>query len=302
MSQTPLPAAIPALVKGHASGADFLLHLDRDGSNELDAAQIARLTDRHTGFGSSGLLRAVPTALADPATASRAEWFMDSRGPDGAPLEFDGNDIRLFVAYLQYSGILDLADGGSTEVATRCGVRTVRREGADYAVDMGTWQYPGGEDALADGFDVSVIAPGLTEQRPGLRVRFGGEHVVVALQDEDTLIQLGMTEQPQVDPVSAVPAMFDFVVPLGERENLDSAGTARVGVIRMRGRSTREEVRSSGTGACAAAVAVREWFGDGAPQDWHVQTPGGRLRVHTGVERVECAGPVELIGSLTVLP
>lgn len=305
MSQTPLPANVPAFVKAHATGVDFLLHLDRDGTSELPTAQIARMTDRSTGPGATGLIRAVPTALIDPQSAARAEWFMDSRGPDGAPLDVDGDDLRVFVAFLRHAGVLDLPDRAETAVATRSGVFTVRREGQEYAVDMGPWTFPGGEDALADGFDLSVIADGLTEQRPGLRVGLRGEHVVVALQDEETLAGLSMTGPAQVDPPLEGPAMLEFVLPLGEQEGgePDAAGVpVRTGVIRMRARSGPSERRSSGTGACAAAVAVREWFGDGAAQTWQVHTPGGRLRVRMTEGHAELAGPAQLIGTFTVLP
>src|SRR5699024_11105334 len=178
-----------------------------------------------------------------------AEWFMDSRGPDGSPLDVDGDDLRVLVALLQHAGVLDLPDRAETAVATRSGVFTVRREGQEYAVDMGPWTFPGGDDALADGFDLSVIAEGLTEQRPGLRVNLRGEHVVVALQDEETLAGLSMTGPAQVDPPLEGAAMLEFVLPLGEQEGAetDAAGApVRTGVIRMRARSGPAGRRRSG--------------------------------------------------------
>src|SRR5699024_2343589 len=105
-------------------------------------------------------------------------------GPDGSPLDVDGDDLRVFVAFLQHAGVLDLPDRAETAVATRSGVFTVRREGQEYAVDMGPWAFPGGDDALADGFDLSVIAEGLTGQRPGLRGNRSGGPAVGALQGE----------------------------------------------------------------------------------------------------------------------
>jgi diaminopimelate epimerase len=57
------------------------------------------------------------------------------------------------------------------------------------------------------------------------------------------------------------------------------------------------ETRSCGTGACAAALAVRLWAGDGAPDTWRVLVPGGELRVRAlPGGRVELRGPARLVG------
>src|SRR5699024_2282298 len=107
----------------------------------------------------------------------------------------------------------------------------------------------GGGDGRADGGAVRGIAGALTAQGPGLRVNLRGEHVVVALQDEETLAGLSMTGPAQVDPPLEGAAMLEFVLPLGEREGAetDAAGApVRTGVIRMRARSGPAERRSSG--------------------------------------------------------
>lgn len=297
MSSSELPTFIPALIKGHASGADYLLYTDRDGSWEPSGEQTARLLDRNVGLGGSALLRAVPARLM--GCDSTAEWFMDARGPDGTRLAADGDDLRVFAAYLQHTDLLTIPEDGSLAVATHTGVRHVRRDGTDFTVDMGGWSFPGGEDALADGFDVSVIAEGLTDQRPGLRVTLAAEHVVVALQDQETLDLVGVDAAADVDPRPQAPVQIEFVVPLGEQE---TAQSAREGLIRMRARGSNEQRHPRGESACAAAIAVREWFGDGAPRRWRVQTPGGSVDVLTGTDRVELCGPVELVGTVTLLP
>ena len=56
------------------------------------------------------------------------------------------------------------------------------------------------------------------------------------------------------------------------------------------------ETRSCGTGACAAALAVRTWAGAGAPDVWLVDVPGGTLRV-----RVLSGGTVELAGTAALV-
>ena len=296
-----LPTALPTLTKGHGTGNDFLLYTDTEGTAELGPEAVVAIAHRHTGFGADGVIRAVPAALVDPGAAEQgAEWFMDYRNADGSVAEMCGNGIRVFAAYLRRSGLLDLADGAVTRIATRAGVLGVRREGEEYAVDMGTWRATGGEQALASGFDASVVTRGLDEQRPGLRLELPNPHTVVALQDEATLAELDLTSPPGVDPQPEHGTNVEFVVPLGEAEATEDGG--RIGVLRMRVHERGVgETLSCGTGACAAALAVRAWFGAGAPDHWQVHVPGGRLRVRVDGDRVELAGPAELVGTITPL-
>ena len=64
----------------------------------------------------------------------------------------------------------------------------------------------------------------------------------------------------------------ELVVPLGEHEAPDGS---LVGRVRMRVHERGVgETRSCGTGACAAALAVRTWAGAGAPDVWLVDVPG----------------------------
>ena len=59
------------------------------------------------------------------------------------------------------------------------------------------------------------------------------------------------------------------------------------------------ETLSCGTGAVAAALAVRYWAGSAAPNDWRVQVPGGvvGVRMFDGPdgEHVALSGPAELV-------
>jgi diaminopimelate epimerase len=160
---------------------------------------------------------------------------------------------------------------------------------------------------LADGYEVDlgpfVVAPGeamvsarrLEVARPGLAVGVGNPHVVVALADEDELDAIDLSEAPQVTPVPPDGANVEFVVP---EEPLVAEG---VGRIRMRVHERGSgETLSCGTGAAAAALATREWAGDGAPDVWRVEVPGGVVGVRVADGHVFLSGPAELVyeGSL----
>ena len=287
------------LTKGHATENDFVLLADPDGTLELDAATIAAVCDRRAGIGADGLVRAVRTAsLTDPTVpeAQQAEWFMDYRNADGSRAEMCGNAIRLLVAYLVDEELLDTPEGEPVAIATRGGVRTVWRSGGEYTVDMGAWHLPGGDAAARRAFDVAVQAVGLEGTRAGLRVDLPNPHVVVALPDTDELDGADLGPRVAVDPPQET--NVELVVPLGET----TVDGERAGRVRMRVQERGVgETRSCGTGACAAAVALRTWGGPEAPRLWRVHVPGGELGVRlTDDGRALLTGPATLVARVAL--
>ena len=130
--------------------------------------------------------------------------------------------------------------------------------------------------------------------RPALRVDVGNPHVVLALADADELAGADLTRAPEVRPEPRGGTNVELVVPLGEEQADD--GTV-VGRVRMRVHERGAgETRSCGTGACAAALAVRTWAGAGALDVWFVDVPGGTVRVRVLASgHVELAGPAALV-------
>ena len=291
--------------KGHGTENDFVLLDDRTGVLDLTPALVRALTDRRAGIGGDGVIRVAPTAslpegaailASDPA----AVWFMDYRNGDGSVAEMCGNGVRVFAAYLERLGLAVVPgsaadDGAGLAIGTRAGVRSVRREpNGWYAVDMGPWHLTGGVEAALAGTDVAVAVAGLTAVRPALRVDVGNPHVVLALADADELAGADLTRAPEVRPEPRGGTNVELVVPLGEEQADD--GTV-VGRVRMRVHERGAgETRSCGTGACAAALAVRTWAGAGALDVWFVDVPGGTVRVRVLASgHVELAGPAALV-------
>jgi diaminopimelate epimerase len=122
---------------------------------------------------------------------------------------------------------------------------------------------------------------------------------VLALQDETELAAADLARAPQVTPVPSNGVNVELVVPLAEDRAPD--GTL-VGRLRMRVHERGVgETRSCGTGACAAALAVRTWAGPGAPDVWLVEVPGGTVRVSVLPSgNVELAGPAVLVATADV--
>ncbi|MFC5501378.1 diaminopimelate epimerase [Lysinimonas soli] len=277
--------------KGHGTGNDFVLFSDPDGAIELDADDIAGIADRHFGVGADGVIRAVRSARL-PAGAdalaedAAAEWFMDYHNADGSPAEMCGNGIRVYGSYLIENGLIELAEGESVAIGTRGGVRRLTRTAEGFEVDLGPF-------VVLDG-DVTVSARHLEVARPGLPVGVGNPHVVVALADDAELDAIDLSEAPGVSPAPPDGANVEFVVP-ADPLVLDGVGRIR---MRVHERGSGETL-SCGTGAAAAALAIRHWAGANAPDAWRVEVPGGVLGVRVLAtpegDHVALSGPAELV-------
>jgi len=283
-----------AFTKGHGTGNDFVIVEDPDGALDLVAAQVAALCDRHFGVGADGILRVVRSRAARDAAADAgadyAEWFMDYRNADGSFAEMCGNGIRVFARYLLDRGLATMPSDGALPVATRAGVREVVESEDGYAADLGTWRL--------SGEDPTVRAARLDVARPGLGIDVGNPHVVVALAHESELTALDLGIAPVLDPAPPSGANVEFVVP---EDPLIEDG---VGRIRMRVHERGSgETLSCGTGVVASALAIRYYAGEGAPDEWRVDVPGGRLGVHIEAredgEHAWLSGPAELVYSGT---
>ncbi len=140
-------------------------------------------------------------------------------------------------------------------------------------------------------------AHGWEQGRPALSITMGNPHTVVALAEMLELSALDLSVAPAVDPVPEHGTNVEFVVPA---EPLVSEGIGAV-TMRVHERGVGETL-SCGTGACAAAAAVRYWAGSTTViDDWVVNIPGGQVGVafrknEDGTDDVILSGPAVLVG------
>ncbi len=288
--------------KGHGTGNDFILVADPGGSREISAGAVAALCDRRRGIGADGLIRAVrsrelPEGRALLESEPAAEWFMDYHNADGSVSEMCGNGVRVFVHFLAAQELISLPPGATLTIGTRGGVKKVLRTAEGYAVDMGPWTFIYPETADVRGTDSLVTAAGLDVARPALSISMGNPHTVVALAHDGELADTDLSKPPAVEPVPVNGTNVEFAVPA---EPLVTDG---VGVISMRVHERGVgETQSCGTGACAAAAAIRFWAGSSAPDSWRVNVPGGVLGVRffnaaDGTEHMELSGPAVIVAN-----
>jgi diaminopimelate epimerase len=276
-----------AFVKGHGTENDFILVPDLEDARVLGPEQVSWLTDRRAGLGGDGVIRVARTETAQEdfvrQQAGEAPYFMDYRNADGSVSEMCGNGIRVLAAYLQSSG---LVTDETFSIATRGGVKHLRRTDDGYAVDMGPWRLTEPSKAAEFGHD-TLVHIGELAPFSAISVDLGNPHTVVALPEGVDLDGIDLLVPPILNPVAPNGSNVEFVRPLGP------------GHVRMRVHERGVgETRSCGTGACAAALATSFWA-TGAVEDddaWVVDVPGGTLGVRSlPGQRVELSGPAVLV-------
>jgi diaminopimelate epimerase len=255
--------------KGHGTGNDFVLVLDKVGQLDLSEAEIRKICDRNFGIGADGLIVVRPTAGSEVegllSEEPGATWFMDYRNRDGSKAEMCGNGIRVFARFLLENSLAEIPAGSTLPVATRAGIKDLTQTATGFAVDLGPWRIS--ED------EVLIRAQGLQVARPGLHVNLGNPHVVVALADLEELENLELYRAPLLEPASEAGANVEFVVP---GDPLVEEGVASL-TMRVHERGVGETL-SCGTGVAASAIAIRHWAG-GTQNNWRVYVPGGELAV-----------------------
>jgi diaminopimelate epimerase len=148
------------LTKHHGLGNDFLVLLDLDGDQLVDAELARALCDRRTGVGADGLIHGT-------AGAGSVDLNMTLFNADGSLAEMSGNGIRCLAqaeAMRRDVGELDL------EILTEAGVRHVSVR-------------PAGE-ALTVHASVDMGPAKVLDDSPGrMEVDMGNPHLVVRVDD-----------------------------------------------------------------------------------------------------------------------
>jgi len=274
--------------KGHGTHNDFVLLFDEHGKLDLTPDLVRFLCDRRGGIGGDGVIRAVRSEHLDAGADFPAQtWFMDYWNADGSTSQMCGNGARVFGAFLEREAGEDLSAGVS--IGTRGGFRTVTALGEGrYAVGMGVFKV----GRSVEGFDAEVTAAGLPHAHRALSVDVGNPHHVVVLPSLEALEALELGSAPNVQPVPAHGSNVEFVVPRGGSV-VDGVPRGRVRMrVHERGSG---ETQSCGTGACAVALAVREWGGEAAPDVWDVEVPGGIVTVRIEGDQTVLEGPAVLV-------
>jgi diaminopimelate epimerase len=257
------------LIKAHAYGNDFLFVRRAElGDAEL-AAAARRICDRHRGAGGDGVI------LYDLTPEGASMRLINA---DGSPAELSGNGLRALAAIvIRHRGnASQVVSGAEVSISTDAGPRLltlVERSDPRFTFRAGMGQPS----------DVRTLV-----------LSAGGEEVTVSA------FSIG---NPQCVVLGALPSdeRFERVGPALERHSAFPHGTnvefAEVEAPeRVRIRIWERGVgptASSGTGACAAAIAAIAH--GAAARSVEVVAPGGSQRVEWTTDGVFLTGWAELL-------
>ncbi len=241
--------------KWQALGNDYLIVEASDLSFPLTARAVQRLCDRHTGPGADGVLELSPPGAE--GFVARLRIF----NPDGSEAELSGNGAREAIMYLRRAGWTEqdrfsIQTGAGEIRPTILGPTTCR-------VDMGrarlrSEHFPsGGPDGTGE-----------VAGRHFQHVAIGNPQCAIRVAD---LAELAALDLPAIGP----PIEHDPQFP--NRTNVSFWCATGAAAIRARiFERGVGETRSSGTGACGAAVAFAL---DGGATPVIVELDGGELGV-----------------------
>jgi diaminopimelate epimerase len=253
--------------KWQALDNDYLIAEESDVSFPLTGAAVRRLCDRHTGPGADGVLVLSPADA--PGFVARLRIF----NPDGSEAELSGNGAREAIMYLRRAG---WTDQDQFSIQTAAGeIRPTILGPATCRVDMGRARLRS-DDFPAGGPDGTGEVAGLRFQH----VHVGNPQCAIRVADVDELAELDL---PAIGPAIEHDAQFP------NRTNVSFWCPVAPATIRARiFERGVGETRSSGTGACGAAVA---FVLGGGESPVTVRLDGGELQV--GVDeslRVDLTG------------
>jgi diaminopimelate epimerase len=269
------------VVKAHAYGNDFLLLHEVQLQAGFDRAALAReLCDRHGGLGADGVI--VYSHALSVSSGVGAAGAMDLLNADGSYSEVSGNGVRCLAAWFAHEQHLTV--GERVAIDTDAGVKTLdlleRAAGRlTFRAAMGQPEELQQRTLHVDGVDVGVVT-----------LRVGNPQCIV----------LGPASHVTAERLHAVAAKLAVHPAFPHGSNVELATVEAPDSVRVliweRGVGPTE---SSGTGACASAVAAMAY--GGAARDVQVSSPGGTQRVEWTDEGIFLTGWAELVCSAQLI-
>ena len=251
--------------KMHGLGNDYLYHY---GELENVEELSIKLSDRHFGIGSDGIITISESDIAD--------FKMRIFNADGSEAMMCGNGIRCVGKYVYDKGYTDKTE---LKIETKSGIKTLKLElGNDkvkkVTVDMGTAVVQELKEIQVNGESV-VCMP----------VSMGNPHAVILVEDAENA------------PVSALGSLIDKHQAFAGGVNVEFVQKIGENHLRMRVWERGSGITMAcGTGACASvAAAVKQGLCD-AGKKVFVDLDGGTLEITISTEyQVEMVGPAQTV-------
>ena len=262
--------------KMHGAGNDFVVVDCRQAPLALDAAQVARLGDRHFGVGFDQLL------TIEPAHDPSCVFAYGIYNSDGSLARQCGNGVRCVAAWLHRAGAIGSGDLQLQSPSGPVGI-TVGDDGSVRA-DMGHARFAPQDIPLrlaqADPYRLSVNGAAIEFGA----VSMGNPHAVIEVADVATA------------PLATLGAALSRDEHFPQGCNVGFVQIVDRGRVRLRvWERGAGATLACGTGACAAVVVLRRRGKLDA--DVAVELPGGTLQIHwNGADAaVTMSGPAQFV-------
>lgn len=266
--------------KMHGIGNDYIYINCFEEKVENPSELSVRLSDRHFGIGSDGIILIEPSANAD--------CRMDIYNADGSQAMMCGNGIRCVGKYVYERGI---AKKDVLKIDTMSGIKTLRLDIQDdtvksVTVDMGQPVLNAQEIPAVFANDQIINEP-ITVDGVEYRitcVSMGNPHCVIFVDDVNKI------------DIEKVGSKFENHAMFPNRANIEFVQILNKNEINMRvWERGSGETLACGTGACASAVAC--FLNNKTERQVKVHLRGGDLQINwdekTG--NVFMAGPAEFV-------
>ena len=273
-------------IKMHGIGNDYI-YVDRflyDAPKDVDAAAV-KVSDRHTGIGSDGLILIEPSEVAD--------CRMNMRNADGSVSKMCGNAMRCIGKYM-LDRHPERCHGDVVRIETLGGIKAVQAVERDENGAVTLLRV----DMEAPGFSAGSI-PVLAENPQDVPLRIGDKPARgVCVSMGNPQVGFLMDEDPMgLEPFDKIGRPIEFDAAFPERTNVEFVQPLPDGSLSMRvWERGSGETMACGTGACASAVAAM-LKGAVAAREVTVHLRGGDLRIEWNEAdgRVYMTGPAAYI-------
>ncbi len=228
--------------KMHGIGNDYVYINCLEETVENPSELAVKISDRHFGIGSDGLILIRPSEIAD--------FEMEMYNADGSRGEMCGNGIRCVGKYVYDRG---LTDQTHITVETLGGIKqlellTENKKAVQIRVDMGRPEFAAEKIPVRAEQKEVINAPLIVNGReyPVTCVSMGNPHCVVFLEEDVRNLNL-----PEIGP------HFENHEKFPQRINTEFVNVLDQRTLRMRvWERGSGETLACGTGACAAAAAA----------------------------------------------
>lgn len=255
-------------IKFHGFGNDYIVFEASQLEGVASLGELARrVCERHYGAGADGI------AIINRASDEHADFQVRIFNPDGSEAGLSGNGTRAAAAYLHYRG---LWSEETLRLETRTGIKRYRllERIADghywFEAELGQPRFESAAIPLLTAEPMERVTDyPLSVEGQTLRVTsllMGNPHCCIFVEDFDELDwrAIGRALQTHAQFPERTNVVF---IRVADREGIE---------LRIWERGVGETF-SSGTGACASAVA--SMINDKTERRINVQMPGGRIEV-----------------------